>query len=158
MKMPGAMLGEVLAHTFKKSANTNYPFAKAQMPDNFRGKLVSPQDWLKFWSGARHEPEPDKARQHRGRIPELMFTVELLQRVHRRSLLPTQALPHLRPEGAPIVRVGVAFIPSRVERAHGGEHGFASVDGCRGRWRGLRSWTSNGRLCAGKAGARGQYE
>jgi formate hydrogenlyase subunit 6/NADH:ubiquinone oxidoreductase subunit I len=41
MKMPGAMLGEVLAHTFKKSANTNYPFAKAQMPDNFRGKLVS---------------------------------------------------------------------------------------------------------------------
>jgi formate hydrogenlyase subunit 6/NADH:ubiquinone oxidoreductase subunit I len=41
MRKPGAMLGEVLSHTFKKPATLGYPFVKAQMPDNFRGKLVS---------------------------------------------------------------------------------------------------------------------
>jgi formate hydrogenlyase subunit 6/NADH:ubiquinone oxidoreductase subunit I len=41
MRKPGAMLGEVLSHIFKKPANSNYPFKAAQMPDNFRGKIVS---------------------------------------------------------------------------------------------------------------------
>lgn len=41
MKKPGAMLGEVLAHVFRKPATSRYPFVKALMPENFRGKLVT---------------------------------------------------------------------------------------------------------------------
>jgi formate hydrogenlyase subunit 6/NADH:ubiquinone oxidoreductase subunit I len=41
MKKPGAMLGEVISHLFKKPATVSYPFTKAEMPDNFRGKIVS---------------------------------------------------------------------------------------------------------------------
>ncbi len=41
MKKPGAMLGEVLSHVFKKPATTRYPFVAARMPVNFRGKLVA---------------------------------------------------------------------------------------------------------------------
>jgi formate hydrogenlyase subunit 6/NADH:ubiquinone oxidoreductase subunit I len=44
MRKPGAMLGEVLAHIFKKSANSNYPFVTTTMPDHFRGKLVSHEE------------------------------------------------------------------------------------------------------------------
>lgn len=41
MRKPGAILGEALSQIFKKSANSNYPQVKAEMPDRFRGKLVS---------------------------------------------------------------------------------------------------------------------
>jgi formate hydrogenlyase subunit 6/NADH:ubiquinone oxidoreductase subunit I len=41
MRKPGAMLGEVLAHIFKKPATSAYPLVEAQMPDHFRGKIRS---------------------------------------------------------------------------------------------------------------------
>ena len=39
MIRPGKMLKQVLKSVFKKPATTKYPFVKAQMPANFRGKL-----------------------------------------------------------------------------------------------------------------------
>jgi formate hydrogenlyase subunit 6/NADH:ubiquinone oxidoreductase subunit I len=41
MRKPGAMLSEVLPQIFRKPATSGYPFVKVQMPDHFRGKLVS---------------------------------------------------------------------------------------------------------------------
>ncbi len=39
MKRPGRMLLEVFRSFFKKVATTSYPYVKAQMAPNFRGKL-----------------------------------------------------------------------------------------------------------------------
>jgi formate hydrogenlyase subunit 6/NADH:ubiquinone oxidoreductase subunit I len=39
MQRPGKMISEVLKHVGKTPATTNYPFEKAQMPVNFRGRL-----------------------------------------------------------------------------------------------------------------------
>jgi formate hydrogenlyase subunit 6/NADH:ubiquinone oxidoreductase subunit I len=41
MRRPGAILGEVLSNVFKRPATSRYPFVKAQLPDNFRGEVVS---------------------------------------------------------------------------------------------------------------------
>lgn len=41
MRKPGAILFEALPHVFKKPATCSYPRVRAQMPDNFRGKLVT---------------------------------------------------------------------------------------------------------------------
>lgn len=40
MIRPGKMLKQVLSSIFKKPATTKYPFAKAVMPDKFRGKIL----------------------------------------------------------------------------------------------------------------------
>ena len=40
MIRPGKMLKQVLKSVFKKPATTKYPFVKAQMPANFRGRIV----------------------------------------------------------------------------------------------------------------------
>ena len=40
MIRPGKMLKQVLTSIFIKPATTKYPFAKAVMPDKFRGKIV----------------------------------------------------------------------------------------------------------------------
>jgi len=40
MIRPGKMLKQVLKSIFKKPATTKYPFAKATMPDKFRGKIL----------------------------------------------------------------------------------------------------------------------
>ena len=40
MIRPGKMLRQVLSSIFKKPATTKYPFAKATMPDKFRGKIT----------------------------------------------------------------------------------------------------------------------
>jgi formate hydrogenlyase subunit 6/NADH:ubiquinone oxidoreductase subunit I len=40
MKMPGVMLGEVLRNVTKEPATTSYPATAAQMPQNFRGKIL----------------------------------------------------------------------------------------------------------------------
>ncbi|MFA6321224.1 MAG: 4Fe-4S dicluster domain-containing protein [Candidatus Omnitrophota bacterium] len=40
MIRPGKMLKQVLDSIFKKPATTKYPFAKAVMPDKFRGKII----------------------------------------------------------------------------------------------------------------------
>ncbi len=45
MKRPGRIMPEVIRSLFKKPATLNYPQEKAQMPENFRGKI-------KFNSGA----------------------------------------------------------------------------------------------------------
>jgi NADH-quinone oxidoreductase subunit I len=39
MIRPGKMIHQVLGSLFKKAATTRYPFVKAQMPKDFRGKL-----------------------------------------------------------------------------------------------------------------------
>lgn len=39
MIRPGKMIYQVLGSLFKKAATTRYPFVKAQMPKDFRGKL-----------------------------------------------------------------------------------------------------------------------
>lgn len=41
MKKPGRILTEVLPHAFKKPITTQYPKVKAEIPDRFRGKVVS---------------------------------------------------------------------------------------------------------------------
>jgi formate hydrogenlyase subunit 6/NADH:ubiquinone oxidoreductase subunit I len=41
MRKPGRILTEVLPHAFKKPVTTEYPRVKAQMPEQFRGKVVS---------------------------------------------------------------------------------------------------------------------
>jgi len=40
MIRPGMMLRQVLSSIFKKPATSSYPYVKAEMPDNFRGKIV----------------------------------------------------------------------------------------------------------------------
>lgn len=40
MIRPGKMLKQVLSSIFKKPATTKYPFAKANMPDKFRGRII----------------------------------------------------------------------------------------------------------------------
>lgn len=40
MRLPGKMLRQVVASFFSKPATVPYPFVKAPMPDNFRGKLT----------------------------------------------------------------------------------------------------------------------
>lgn len=39
MIRPGRMIREVLHSLFRKAATTRYPFVKAQMPKDFRGKI-----------------------------------------------------------------------------------------------------------------------
>ena len=39
MIRPGKMIHQVLGSLFKKAATTRYPFVKAEMPKDFRGKL-----------------------------------------------------------------------------------------------------------------------
>jgi formate hydrogenlyase subunit 6/NADH:ubiquinone oxidoreductase subunit I len=40
MKIPGAMVAEVLRHVFKVPATAQYPFVKVDMPKDFRGKMM----------------------------------------------------------------------------------------------------------------------
>ena len=44
MKFPGRMLSFVLKMLVSKPATVNYPVEKAEMPENFRGKLVFAKD------------------------------------------------------------------------------------------------------------------
>ena len=39
MKGPGKMLREVFEHLFKKPVTGQYPYAKEEMPDQFRGQI-----------------------------------------------------------------------------------------------------------------------
>jgi formate hydrogenlyase subunit 6/NADH:ubiquinone oxidoreductase subunit I len=39
MKGPGKIFPYIIKMLFKKSATSNYPFEKAVMPENFRGKI-----------------------------------------------------------------------------------------------------------------------
>jgi formate hydrogenlyase subunit 6/NADH:ubiquinone oxidoreductase subunit I len=40
MRLPGKMMRQVLSSVFRKPATVPYPFVKAPMPANFRGKLT----------------------------------------------------------------------------------------------------------------------
>ena len=120
-------------------------FAEAFQRQHFRRYFVSPKNCLKLGRGPGHQAKPEVAGERRAGILQLMLLIEFPHGVHRRPLLLTQPLPHLRPKRRPMVRADIGFKACRDERAHRRKHRFAAVHRHCARRRCSMVWTHRGR-------------
>src|SRR5229473_3166886 len=102
-------------------------FAETLERDHFRRQFIPAQKRLKCGRRSGDQSKPQVPGKRGPGIAQLMLSVKLPCRVHRRALLLPQALAHLRPERRPIVGAHVRFEARGQQHAHGREHRFAAV-------------------------------